>query len=445
MKYTIPLFALAVFCILMTCGMPYASAQVYDKTYAKSLVLAGTGSSTTATVTLAAPTLTAPYSFILPATEVANGFLTNDGSGNLSWVVTNPVYSYGAGSPNQFITSNGTTTSWTTLNVDGTTLTGKGISPTPLEIDLPHANTWTVAQDVSETSTLAAPVDALVLSNTTAATSSLQQWSPRLHMHGQGWGGTNEPVDWIMQLIPFTSSSSTDSSYLDISDNQDNGGYASDFDLYASGGATLGITTPKDPGAGVLNVATGFKINGTGTTGYILEGNGTAYVPTSTAFPSTSGSAGQVLQSNGTSFTNATVNVGQFTPSNPASTTSTSAVMMGLGGTATITPGGSGLFFIIISGSVLNTSGTSPNQSSLQLRYGTTFPAPGNGVTATGTTLGAAQLQESHNNVNQFPFSLSGIITTKQTAKIWIDMSVQNTDGSGPVTISNVSISVYEL
>lgn len=122
--------------------------------------------------------------------------------------------------------------------------------------------------------------------------------------------------------------------------------------------------------------------------------------------------------------------------------------MMGLGTTATITPNGSGLLLIIVSGDILNTSGTVPNSSNLQIRYGTgTAPTNTNGTTAAaGSTLGNQLTQQSFNTVNQVAFSLTGI-TPAQTVgtSVWIDVSVQNVSGTGPVTLSNISISVVEL
>lgn len=52
-----------------------------------------------------------------------------------------------------------------------------------------------------------------------------------------------------------------------------------------SGGVSIGLTT--DPGAGILSVLTGFRINNAATTGTILRGNGTNYIASTATYPNT--------------------------------------------------------------------------------------------------------------------------------------------------------------
>jgi hypothetical protein len=450
MKHKIKLFAAAGLLVMMTWMAQNAYAQVFDKAFAKSLVLGGgpSGIDLTHTLTMSASTLSSNEPLTLPATN-AMGVLVNSPVGTLTWTPIS-IASFTPGTANTFLTTSNTgVVGWTTLDVDGVTLTGNGLG-TALGIVLSHANSWTAYQNIQKGS----GTDALVLLNSTVATSSTQEYAPRLHLEGTGWKSSaptgSQEVDWIAQVVPV-SGSSAPTSYLDFEDGLANAGYASDLDLFSSGGATIGISSPTDPGVGVLNINTGIQINGAATTGTILEGNGTVFTASAALFPS-AGSAQNILRSNGTSFVSSAVNTGQFTPSNPTGTQSTSYVMMGLGGTAKITPNGSGIILIIVSGSIINTAGSTnaTNSSNLQIRYGS-GTAPSNGAAVTGTAVGSALTQSSHNNINTFAFSLSGIasgLTISPSTTYWIDIALQDvTDPSvqGPVNLSNISISVVEL
>jgi hypothetical protein len=452
MRQKITFFAVAAMLAFMAVQSQCAYAQVFDKTYGKSLILGGgpSGIDLTHTVTISSSALTASEPLTLPATNSV-GVLNNDGSGVLSWGALS-LASFNKPPKNNFLITNGSTVDdWLPLAVDGTTLLAADAVTSKLGVQLSHADTWTAAQTMQRNSIGSTSTDALTLMNPTAAANNTQEFSPRLHLEGMGWK-TNTPagsqeVDWVAQVVPVQGSSNP-TSYLDFEDGIANAGYASDLDIFSSGGATIGSSTPADPGLGVLNFGIGVQINGTAASGTILEGNGTVFTASTALFPS-AGSSQHILRSNGTSFVSSAVNTGQFTPTNPHNTSSTSAVMMGLGTTATITPNGSGRLLIIVSGNILNTStGTGPFSSNLQIRYGTgTAPTNTNGITAaTGTTLGNQMTQQSFNNVNQVAFSLTGITSALSVGTpYWIDLSLQNVVGSGPITISNVSISVVEL
>ena len=64
-----------------------AHAQAYDRAYAKSLIFSS-GTGTTNTYTIPAPTLSSALSFTFPATTTAFGTLFNNGTGTLSWPAT---------------------------------------------------------------------------------------------------------------------------------------------------------------------------------------------------------------------------------------------------------------------------------------------------------------------------------------------------------------------
>lgn len=450
MKHKITFFAVAVLLAFMAVQSQCAYAQVFDKTYGKSLIFGGgpSGIDLTHTMTMSVVSLTSSEPLTLPANN-AMGVLTNTPVGTLTWTPISIASFTPSATANQFLTTNNSgVVGWTTLDVDGTTLLGNGLA-TPLGINLALANTWTAVETMQNTSSN----DALILTNSTAAANNTQEFSPRLHLDGMGWK-TNAPaasqeVDWIAQVVPVQGSSNP-TSYLDFENGIANAGYASDLDIFSSGGATIGSSSPVDPGLGVLNFGIGVQINGAAATGTILEGNGTVFTASSALFPS-AGSAQNILRSNGTSFVSSPVNTGQFTPSDPTGTQSSTAVMMGLGTTVSITPNGSGIVLIIISGSIVNTAGSAGgpfNSSNLQIRYGS-GTAPSNGVAVTGTAVGSQMTQQSHNNTNQVAFSLSAIVSgLTVSTKYWIDLSLQDVNEptpNGPVDLSNISISVVEL
>jgi hypothetical protein len=466
MRHTINIFAVVLLAFIV--GMSHrASAQVYDKTYAKTLILGGgpNGSDLTNILTLNAPALLLGQSLTLPTANAAGVITDVLGLGTLSWT-TIALSSFTPASANTFLTTNGSgSLGWLGLNINAT-LTGNGLpttnNGTPLAINLTNANTWSAAQTMQRKSIGTTSTDALVLTNSTAATSGTQlQYSPRMRLVGQGWHTTSaasQEVDWMLQAVPVAGAANP-TSYLDFEDGLSNGSYASDFDLFSTGGASLGVSPPPtaQPPLGVLNVKTGFQNNGPATSGYILEGNGTTFVSSPAIFPNV-GTSQSILRSNGTSFVNSLVNTRQyqFTTVTGTSNAVGTTTMMGLGsGTTadTISPNGSGIVMLIISGNILNASSSAiPNNSTLQLYYGS-VTAPTNGYITTplpGSTAGNLFTQQSHNGVNQEAFTMTVIISgltvsVGPTTPYWFDIGITNTAGTGPVTIGNVSVSVFEL
>jgi len=71
--------------------------------------------------------------------------------------------------------------------------------------------------------------------------------------------------------------------------------------LYQNG--CLSINDATDHGTGVINAgALGFKVGGTSTSGAMLQGDGTTYIPSTSTWPTSAGTAGKVVASNGTNF-----------------------------------------------------------------------------------------------------------------------------------------------
>ena len=430
---------------------PRAHAQAFDKKYAKSLILSG-GTSTTNTYTIFAPTLTSAATFTWPATlATAPGTLYNDfasaGLGVLSWQATfiDPTQLAGGANNTFFTTSAGLVPAWTPLAVD-TTLNGNG-SSSALSINLTHADTWTGTQTVSKTTNGS---DAMLLANTTPATSGSQfQYPPRLRFSGQGWASTSstsKDIDWILQAIPVTGAAAP-TSYLDFEDGLSNTGYSTNFEIFSSGGSTLGVSSPVDPGVGVLNVASGLQVAGVGTAGALLIGNASGiFVPTAVTYPPSVGAAGNVVRSNGTNFISTPPNTHQYQPSTSFNTSSTSGVMMGLGaGSPAVldTPKYSGKLLIFVTGNAY--SSLNSTTITAQLHYGTGTP-PASGGAPAGTAVGSQFSGAVFADDNHYFFSTSALVeglTFSSVTPIWLDLEV-SASGGATATVNDVTVTVLE-
>lgn len=135
----------------------------------------------------------------------------------------------------------------------------------------------------------------------------------------------------------------------------------------------------------------------------------------------------------------------QATPSNPATTTSTTGVMAGLlSGAVAFTPNYSGRVLIIISGDVSN--GTASDGSKMQIRFGT-GNGPANGAALTGTSVGnlVRQLNNANTAAEVTPFTCNAIVTglTLGTG-YYVDLSQASITG-GTTTLADISISVIEF
>jgi hypothetical protein len=128
------------------------------------------------------------------------------------------------------------------------------------------------------------------------------------------------------------------------------------------------------------------------------------------------------------------------TPANPAGTTSTIPVMMGL--SISFTPLYSGRVKIIISGEASNN--TAVDGFIVNAAYGT-GAAPANGNAATGTTIGNSVSGASAVANALLPFSIVAVVTglTVGTA-IWVDLRLAAVTG-GTASVSNLSVIVEEF
>jgi hypothetical protein len=167
--------------------------------------------------------------------------------------------------------------------------------------------------------------------------------------------------------------------------------------------------------------------------------------------PTTAGSAGQYLTSQGGSSSAMTWTTNPYAtgqtllvgPSNPTGTTSTSPVMMGIGGVCHITPATSTRVFVTIQGQVSNN--TTSDASTIGLRQGT-GSAPANGAAATGTVYGTTIGVGGGSNANvTWPFNLCAVITGLTIGTpIWFDLTLSVQVG-GTSTIGALTCSAFEI
>ena len=138
----------------------------------------------------------------------------------------------------------------------------------------------------------------------------------------------------------------------------------------------------------------------------------------------------------------------QGTPADPSSTsTGSPGIMLGLGGSAKITPVVNGNIMIVISGDLSNSSQSSGAMA--KIRYGTgSAPAWGSSG-STGTGAGSAVnlliLGAGNTAGTTAPFSCNAIVTGLSVGTTyWIDLSLAQTSG-GTATAADISISIMEL
>lgn len=133
---------------------------------------------------------------------------------------------------------------------------------------------------------------------------------------------------------------------------------------------------------------------------------------------------------------------GTFTTAAPTGTASATAVMMGLGGSATITPKNSTRLFIMATFQAANS--TINDGITCDLRFGT-GAAPTNGTAVTGTLVGISQTRTSLVAADRGGMVLCGVATglTLGTA-YWLDVSALAVTG-GTASITGVTVTAYEM
>lgn len=126
-------------------------------------------------------------------------------------------------------------------------------------------------------------------------------------------------------------------------------------------------------------------------------------------------------------------------PANPTGTSSTSAVMMGLGGS--ITPTATGRVFATLSGNWVNT--VIADGCNYTMRFGT-GAAPANGVAATGTIMSSNPgVTATVGNTAQ-PIAFSGYVGTLTVGTAyWVDLAFNAVTG-GTCTFGNTQLIMLE-
>lgn len=135
----------------------------------------------------------------------------------------------------------------------------------------------------------------------------------------------------------------------------------------------------------------------------------------------------------------------QFTPGNPAATSSTTLVMMGLGSTLAYTPASSGLVLITVGGVFF--TNTAAVSVTLTGRYGT-GAVPGNGAAVQGTRWpGAADPVLSATTAIGVgdPFAFTAILTLVKGTTYWFDLALATANAADAAVLSNLAASIAEL
>lgn len=123
---------------------------------------------------------------------------------------------------------------------------------------------------------------------------------------------------------------------------------------------------------------------------------------------------------------------------NPAGTTSTAGVMMGLAGS--ITPVFDGKVMVIVTGSITNSLGNAGGK--VQIRYGTS-KTPGNGSALSGTLAGTP-IEMSSATAATFPFTASAMIVGLATGvNYWLDVSLTSIS-AGKATLTSLGLIATE-
>lgn len=128
-------------------------------------------------------------------------------------------------------------------------------------------------------------------------------------------------------------------------------------------------------------------------------------------------------------------------PSAPAATTSTTLVMMGLGGAFTFTPTRTGRMQLAISGQLANN--TVSDGATVQLKYGT-GTAPNNGDAVTGTSLGGQVSFTARVAQQQTGFIIRGTVNLTVGTTYWLDAALLAITG-GSASISSLTLTADEL
>lgn len=132
-----------------------------------------------------------------------------------------------------------------------------------------------------------------------------------------------------------------------------------------------------------------------------------------------------------------------FAPANPATITSTTPVMLGLGTTCVFTPISSGLTVVWVSG--FCSTATAAVAVTLNGKYGT-GAAPANAAAASGTTFGpVGNIALTGSAVNlPLGFSFNAVLSLTPGSTYWFDLTCGTANASDAAAVVNVTMSLFE-
>lgn len=212
--------------------------------------------------------------------------------------------------------SSGVTSIATTSPISGGTITTTGTISLLVNVDF----LFTHSQTLTTTPAANTSNDGWILTDTTAASSGNQQYSPRLRLTGQGWKTTataaSQTVDWILENQPIQGTANPTTNLV-VSSQVNAGGYTSRLTLSSAAQVLLndGTNSFGLQSSAQTNV-TGFEINngtrGTARDLYVrnLLGNSGGVYIDGVNSRAVVGSSGYFGWSSGSDASNSSIDVG---------------------------------------------------------------------------------------------------------------------------------------
>jgi len=325
--------------------------------------------------------------------KVSNGGTLQNSQG----AALNAILPSQLGNGSKFLQTSGANTVWTTQPAVTSVTAGSGLTSSPN----PIVTTGTVSINFTS-------------DDTWTGTHTFAPSSDKTCVTIQGAsGGTHDILD-IENSTGLTK-------YLSI----DNTGVTTMAALMIAGGFSKNTLT-------ALSTSNGVTI-GTGSNATILSSNASGSAK-SISLPDVSGT----VQLAGASES------AQSNTSNPTGTTSTTGVMMGLGGANTFTPLLSGRILIFVTGTEYNTAGGQGGV--IQIRYGT-GAAPANGAAPTGSVGGPIVTGQPDGAGHTETIPMASVVVVSGLTigtTYWVDVTLAST-GSGTTSLSDATITTVEL
>jgi hypothetical protein len=134
-----------------------------------------------------------------------------------------------------------------------------------------------------------------------------------------------------------------------------------------------------------------------------------------------------------------------FKPANPASTTSITLVMAGIGATCAYTPTGSGLVAVQLTGTFYQSVSVAP-EVVIGGRYGT-GTAPVNGAAVTGTRWGAGSDPAFTGPAAGSPsgFAFTDLLALAAGTAYWFDLAFDTGNAADAAHLQTLSVTIFEL